>query len=75
MLRPADHISSMWLILLRDFLQYLPRSDSSQNEENEAQQTSSIDQSEGMNHSLVSLYLTSFIELTRSEMVSLQMLT
>ncbi|XP_020540275.1 protein MON2 homolog isoform X1 [Jatropha curcas] len=29
LLQPAEHISSMWLVLLRELLQYLPRSDSS----------------------------------------------
>ncbi|XP_048323990.2 uncharacterized protein LOC107412268 isoform X2 [Ziziphus jujuba] len=47
LLRPADHLSSMWLILLRDFLKYLPRSDSpSQDEEDEAVQASAIDQNQ-----------------------------
>ncbi|XP_065852074.1 uncharacterized protein [Euphorbia lathyris] len=33
---PTGHISSMWLVLLRELLQYLPRSDSSvQNEDDE----------------------------------------
>ncbi|KAJ7973440.1 protein MON2-like isoform X1 [Quillaja saponaria] len=27
LLRPAEHIASMWLVLLREFLQYLPRQD------------------------------------------------
>ena len=28
LLRPTEHISSMWLILLPEFLQYLPKQDS-----------------------------------------------
>lgn len=28
LLRPTEHISSMWPVLLREFLQYLPRQDS-----------------------------------------------
>ena len=28
LLRPTEHISSMWLVLLREVLQYLPRQDS-----------------------------------------------
>ncbi|XP_038879345.1 protein MON2 homolog isoform X2 [Benincasa hispida] len=40
LLRPTDAISSMWLILLREFLQYLPRSGSPSIQENDADQTS-----------------------------------
>ncbi|KAK7269248.1 hypothetical protein RIF29_21968 [Crotalaria pallida] len=39
LLRPAEHISSMWLVLLREFLQYLPRQDSHlQNEDGKIDQ-------------------------------------
>ncbi|XP_020208634.1 protein MON2 homolog isoform X2 [Cajanus cajan] len=39
MLRPTEHISSMWPVLLREFLQYLPRQDSHlQNEEGKIDQ-------------------------------------
>ncbi|KAM1468445.1 hypothetical protein ACFX2I_033404 [Malus domestica] len=45
MLRPTELISSMWLILLRDFLQYLPRLHSSvQKEEDGAEEASTSDQ-------------------------------
>ncbi|XP_022932524.1 protein MON2 homolog isoform X1 [Cucurbita moschata] len=40
LLRPTDAISSMWLILLREFLQYLPRSGSPSIHENDGDQTS-----------------------------------
>ncbi|XP_008450757.2 uncharacterized protein LOC103492245 isoform X2 [Cucumis melo] len=40
LLRPTNAISSMWLILLREFLQYLPRSESPSIHENDADQTS-----------------------------------
>lgn len=44
LLRPTEHISSMWLILLREFLLYLPRADSPlQNEEDESQHSSTSD--------------------------------
>ncbi|XP_042986113.1 protein MON2 homolog isoform X8 [Carya illinoinensis] len=44
LLRPTEQISSMWLILLREFLLYLPRSNSPlQNEEDESEHTSSSD--------------------------------
>lgn len=40
-LGPPEHLSSMWLILLREFLHYLPRVDSVlPNEEGEIKQTS-----------------------------------
>ncbi|XP_019439975.1 PREDICTED: protein MON2 homolog [Lupinus angustifolius] len=40
LLRPAEHISSMWLVLLREFLKYLPRQDSYlQNEDGKIDQT------------------------------------
>ncbi|KAG2305536.1 hypothetical protein Bca52824_034187 [Brassica carinata] len=39
-LGPPEHLSSMWLILLREFLHYLPRVDSAlQNEEGETEQS------------------------------------
>ena len=39
-LGPPEHLSSMWLILLREFLHYLPRVDSAlANEEGETQQS------------------------------------
>ncbi|GAV64231.1 Sec7_N domain-containing protein [Cephalotus follicularis] len=45
LLRPTERLSSMWLILLREILQYLPRSDSHQpNEEDASGQTSTSDQ-------------------------------
>ncbi|KAM6576949.1 hypothetical protein CsatB_028786 [Cannabis sativa] len=44
LLVPTEHFSSMWLILLRDLLQYLPRSDTPvQDEEDEAGPTSIVD--------------------------------
>ncbi|XP_019452228.1 PREDICTED: protein MON2 homolog isoform X2 [Lupinus angustifolius] len=44
LLSPAEHISSMWHVLLREFLQYLPRQDSHlQNED------SKVDQARGSN--------------------------
>ncbi|RYQ90745.1 hypothetical protein Ahy_B09g096751 isoform H [Arachis hypogaea] len=40
LLRPTEHISSMWLVLLREFLQYLPRPDSHmQNEDGKIDQS------------------------------------
>ncbi|XP_021817433.1 protein MON2 homolog isoform X3 [Prunus avium] len=45
MLRPTEHISSVWLNLIRDFLQYLPRLCSAvQNEEDDAEEASTSDQ-------------------------------
>ncbi|KAI5326578.1 hypothetical protein L3X38_035652 [Prunus dulcis] len=45
MLRPTEHISSVWLNLIRDFLQYLPRVCSAvQNEEDDAEEASTSDQ-------------------------------
>ncbi|PRQ42774.1 putative mon2, dimerization and cyclophilin-binding domain, guanine nucleotide exchange factor [Rosa chinensis] len=44
MLCPTEHISSMWLILLRDFSQFLPRLNSTvQIEEDEAEEASTSD--------------------------------
>ncbi|KAJ4719601.1 Protein MON2-like protein [Melia azedarach] len=44
LLNPAEHFSSMWLILLRELLQYLPRSDSpAQNKEDEEEQPGTSD--------------------------------
>ncbi|XP_044475978.1 protein MON2 homolog isoform X3 [Mangifera indica] len=44
LLSPTEQLSSMWLILLRELLQYLPKSDSSfQNKENEAEQPGTSD--------------------------------
>nr|XP_011466433.1 PREDICTED: protein MON2 homolog [Fragaria vesca subsp. vesca] len=44
MLCPTEHIPSMWLILLRDFSQYLPRLDSTvQIEEDDAEEVSTSD--------------------------------
>ncbi|XP_059649380.1 uncharacterized protein LOC132295225 isoform X2 [Cornus florida] len=41
LLRPAEHLSSMWLLLLQELLEHLPRSDSlSQSEEDELVQAS-----------------------------------
>ncbi|KAL1339802.1 hypothetical protein AAHE18_U067100 [Arachis hypogaea] len=37
LLRPTEHISSMWLVLLREFLQYLPRPDSHMQNEDDSQ--------------------------------------
>ncbi|WCJ43970.1 ARM repeat superfamily protein [Euphorbia peplus] len=39
---PAEHISSMWLVLLRELLQYLPRSDSSMEKEDDEVKLASI---------------------------------
>ncbi|XP_034218283.1 protein MON2 homolog isoform X5 [Prunus dulcis] len=45
MLRPTEHISSVWLNLIRDFLQYLPRVCSAvQNEDDDAEEASTSDQ-------------------------------
>ncbi|CAB4315982.1 unnamed protein product [Prunus armeniaca] len=45
MLRPTEHISSAWLNLIRDFLQYLPRLCSAvQNEEDDAEEAGTSDQ-------------------------------
>eukprot|EP00257_Ricinus_communis_P013104 XP_015570469.1 protein MON2 homolog isoform X2 [Ricinus communis] len=38
LLRPTERISSMWLVLHRELLQYLPRSDSLRNEDDEVKQ-------------------------------------
>lgn len=44
MLCPTEYISSMWLILLQDFLQYLPRLNSAvQSEEDDAEEASTSD--------------------------------
>ncbi|KAF7805180.1 protein MON2-like protein isoform X1 [Senna tora] len=44
LLRPTERISSMWLLLLREFLQYLPREDSHlQNEDDKIGQARSSD--------------------------------
>ncbi|KAL5566940.1 hypothetical protein UlMin_030104 [Ulmus minor] len=44
LLRPIEHLSSMWLILLRDILQYLPKLNSPlQDEEDKAGQPSRVD--------------------------------
>ncbi|KAH1192065.1 Protein MON2 [Glycine max] len=37
LLRPTEHISSMWPVLLREFLQYLPRQDSYLQNEDDSQ--------------------------------------
>lgn len=43
-LRPTEHISSMWPVLLREFLQYLPRQDSHlQNEDGKIDQATGLD--------------------------------
>ncbi|KAJ6380091.1 hypothetical protein OIU76_016695 [Salix suchowensis] len=48
LLRPTEYISSMWPILLRELLQYLPKSYSSlQKEEDDARQASITDKSPG----------------------------
>ncbi|KAJ6757310.1 NUMOD3 MOTIF FAMILY PROTEIN EXPRESSED [Salix koriyanagi] len=48
LLRPTEYISSMWPILLRELLQYLPKSFSSlQKEEDDARQASITDKSPG----------------------------
>ncbi|KAK3200540.1 hypothetical protein Dsin_023955 [Dipteronia sinensis] len=44
LLSPTEQLSPMWLVLLRDLLQYLPRSDSpTENEEDEAAQPGTSD--------------------------------
>lgn len=49
MLCPTEHIPSMWLILLRDFSQYLPRLDSTiQIEEDDAEEVSTSDRVPGI---------------------------
>ncbi|KAJ4841109.1 hypothetical protein Tsubulata_003740 [Turnera subulata] len=43
-IQPSENISSMWLVLLRELLEYLPRSDSSlQSEDDEVKQLNSTD--------------------------------
>ncbi|GMN25335.1 hypothetical protein TIFTF001_000898 [Ficus carica] len=50
LLVPTENLSSMWLILFRDILYYLPKSDSpSQDEEDEAGKTSTVDQNSDAN--------------------------
>ncbi|XP_043815885.1 protein MON2 homolog isoform X2 [Manihot esculenta] len=50
LLHPTELISSMWLVLLRELLQYLPRSDSSlQNDDDDVKQASSTDNVPGNN--------------------------
>ncbi|XP_024026387.1 protein MON2 homolog [Morus notabilis] len=50
LLVPTEHLSSMWLILFRDILQYLPKLDSSLLEEgDEAGPTSTVDQNPDAN--------------------------
>lgn len=49
LLHPTELISSMWLVLLRELLQYLPRSDSSlQNDDDDDKQASSTDNVPGI---------------------------
>lgn len=58
MLRPTELISSMWLILLRDFLQYLPRLHSSvQKEEDGAEEATTSDQVPGIQSACLPPYL------------------
>lgn len=57
MLRPTELISSMWLILLRDFLQYLPRLHSSVQEEDGAEEASTSDQVPGIQSACLPPYL------------------
>ncbi|XP_010546618.1 PREDICTED: protein MON2 homolog isoform X2 [Tarenaya hassleriana] len=48
-LGPPEHLSSMWLILLREFLHYLPRFDFvASNEEGEAEQSSTGEHANGV---------------------------
>ncbi|PON73920.1 Armadillo-type fold containing protein [Parasponia andersonii] len=49
LLVPTEQFRSMWLILIRDLLQYLPKLDSLQDEEDEAGSTSSVDQNPDAN--------------------------
>ncbi|KAE8010084.1 hypothetical protein FH972_006478 [Carpinus fangiana] len=50
LLCPTEHISSMWLILLRELLIYLPRADSPlQNEEDESEHASTSDHMQDAN--------------------------
>ncbi|XP_057962995.1 uncharacterized protein LOC131154318 isoform X2 [Malania oleifera] len=51
-LRPTDYLSSMWFPFLQELLKYLPRSDSSQNDDNEPEQISSKETSPG-SHEMV----------------------
>ena len=49
LLSPTEQLSPMWLVLLRDLLQYLPRSDSrTENEEDEAAQPGTSDNISGI---------------------------
>lgn len=44
LLGPTEHISSMWPVLLREFLQYLPRQDPQlQNEDGKIDQARGLD--------------------------------
>ncbi|XP_050223198.1 uncharacterized protein LOC126673214 isoform X2 [Mercurialis annua] len=47
LLRPTEHIPSMWLVLLRELLQYLPRSDSLETEDDELKQAGISDNISG----------------------------
>lgn len=49
LLSPTEQLSPMWLVLLRDLLQYLPRTDSrAENEEDEAVQPGTSDDTSGI---------------------------
>lgn len=59
MLCPTEHISSMWLILLQDFLQYLPRLNSAvQSEEDDAEEASTSDRVPGRKLGCFPIHLT-----------------
>jgi len=49
LLGPTEHISSMWPVLLREFLQYLPRQDTHfKNEDGKIDQARGLDLIPGM---------------------------
>lgn len=59
MLCPTEHISAMWLILLQDFLQYLPRLNSAvQSEEDDAEEASTSDRVRGIKLGCFAIHLT-----------------
>lgn len=59
MLCPTERISSMWLILLRDFSQFLPRLNSTvQIEEDEAEEASTSDRVPGIELAFLPIHLT-----------------
>ena len=56
MLCPAEHLSSMWLILLQELLQYLPGPDSPpQSEEEEAGQACTSDHIPGIEETSIAV--------------------